>query len=251
MKEITTIIIDDEEHNRNVLKILLNKYCPALTIIAEASCVDEAYSKINTLNPKLVFLDIKMPDKNGFDLLKMFNEVTFEVVFVSAFDEFAITAFDFNALGYILKPIDYHKLIHVVDKVIEKINLKQTSGNIMDFIKTVGGINFIDKISVHHGNKVVFVKITDIVSVNSDGNVCLLNLISEELYYSNKDLKQFESILSKFHLFIRISKSVIINLSYVKSYSKGVLFEIEMLNGVKFEVSRRKKTEVLSKMKSL
>jgi two-component system LytT family response regulator len=111
MNTVSALIIDDEEHNRNVLHTLLEKYCPLIKIVGEAFDVDDAYEKINKLKPQLIFLDIKMPNKSGFDLLRLFDNINFEVVFVSAFNEYAITAFDFNALGYILKPIDYVKLI--------------------------------------------------------------------------------------------------------------------------------------------
>ncbi|MGZ5486577.1 MAG: LytR/AlgR family response regulator transcription factor, partial [Nitrososphaeraceae archaeon] len=101
---ISAIIIDDEVHNRNVLKTLLEKYCPMIKVIEECGNAIDAFDKINELKPQLIFLDIKMPGKSGFDLLKMFSGIDFEVIFVSAFNEYAITAFEFNALGYILKP---------------------------------------------------------------------------------------------------------------------------------------------------
>src|SRR4051812_17564140 len=101
MSMVTAIIIDDEEHNRNVLRTLLEKYRPEISVIAEANSVDDAFRKIKKCDPRLIFLDIKMPVKSGFDLLKQFDEIDFEVIFVSAYNEYAITAFEFNALGYI------------------------------------------------------------------------------------------------------------------------------------------------------
>ncbi len=102
---ITAIIIDDEQHNRNVLQTLLQKHCQDIKVLDEAGNAADAFFKIVEQNPQLVFLDIKMPGKSGFDLLKMFKEINFEVIFVSGFDEYAIHAFEFNALDYILKPI--------------------------------------------------------------------------------------------------------------------------------------------------
>jgi two-component system LytT family response regulator len=193
-----------------------------------------------------------MPNKNGFDLLRMFDNINFEVIFVSAFNEYALTAFDFNALGYILKPIDYIKLISVVDKAIAKIVTNASNNNIVHFIKTLEeGNNFINKITLHHKEKVIFVNITDIVSIESNDGICELKLMDNSSYFSSKDLKLFEAILNPSGNFIRVNKSVIININYIKSYNKGDICILEMSNGLSHEVSRRKKTEVLSKIKIL
>lgn len=250
MSTITAIIIDDEEHNRNLLLKLLKKYCPIVDIICEATNVDDAFEKINTKKPQLVFLDIRMPGKSGFDLLKQFNEIDFEVIFISAFDEYAITAFEFNALGYILKPIDYSKLIKAVDKAIFKIKTNESNDDILHFTKTVGAKNdLINKIAVHHNDKVVFVNISEIVSVEGNGNICELRVLDNKSYCTSKDLKLFETMLEKTGNFIRISRSIIVNTDCVKSYSKGDICNIELINGQVYDVSRRKKAEILCKIK--
>jgi len=251
MSAVSAIIIDDEEHNRNVLRTLLNKHCPLIHIMDEAIDVDDAFEKINQLNPQLIFLDIKMPNKSGFDLLRLFDNINFEVIFVSAFNEYAVTAFDFNALGYILKPIDYIKLIAAVDKAIVKITSNSGNTNIVQFIKTLESKNnFVNKITLHHNEKVIFITISDIVSVEANDGVCEVKLIDNANYFSSKDLKLFESILEPAGNFIRINKSVIININFIKSYSKGDVCLLEMNNGISHEVSRRKKTEVLNKVKT-
>lgn len=191
-----------------------------------------------------------MPNKSGFDLLKMFNSINFEVIFVSAFNEYAITAFEFNALGYILKPIDYSKLVKVVDKAVFKINSNQQNNDLRHFIKTIAEKNdSINKLSIHINDKVFLITISDIVSVEASVNVCELVLINSSKYHSSKNLKLFENVLEKVGNFVRISKSLIININYIKSYSKGEICILEMQNGVNHEVSRRKKAEVLNKIK--
>ncbi len=250
MSTITAIIIDDEEHNRNLLLTLLKKYCPFVDVICEATNADDAIEKIKSKKPQLVFLDIRMPGKSGFDLLKQFTEIDFEVIFISAFDEYAITAFEFNALGYILKPIDFSKLIKAVDKAVLKIISNQTSDEVLNFTKTVGAKNdLITKIAVHHNDKVVFIKINEIISVEGNKNICILKMLDNKNYYSSKELKLFEAMLEKMGNYIRISRSVIVNMDYIKSYSKGDICDIELVNGVVYEVPRRRKAEVLSKMK--
>lgn len=250
MSTITAIVIDDEDHNRSLLKTLLKKHCSSIEVICEATNADDAFEKINTKKPQLVFLDIRMPGKSGFDLLKQFTEIDFEVIFISAFDEYAITAFDFNALGYILKPIDYRKLVKSVERSVSKIVHNQLNSNILHFTKTISDKNdLINKISVHHNDKVVFVNISEIVSIEAHGNICELKLLDNKNYYSSKELKLFEAMLENLGNFIRISRSSIINVDYINSYSKGDICSIELSNGTIYEVSRRKKAEVLSKIR--
>jgi two-component system LytT family response regulator len=250
MNKVTAIIIDDEKHNRNVLQMLLKKHCPLVDVIDEALDADEAYLKINAIKPQLVFLDIKMPKKSWFDLLKMFDTINFEVIFVSAFDEYAITAFEFSALGYILKPINYEKLQITVGKAIDKIFSNHSNNNILHFIKTLGDKkDLINKISIHHNEKVIFIDIEEIVLVESKMGACEIKLIDHTCYYSSKTLKLFEEMLEKAGNFIRINKTTVINANQIKSYTKGDFCSILMLNDVELEVSRRKKAEVLSKIK--
>ena len=252
MKSINALIIDDEEHNRNVLSTLLNKYCPIIKITGEAESADEAYNLITIHKPELIFLDVRMPEKSGFDLLKKFEAFDFEVIFVSAFNEYAVTAFDFNALGYIMKPIDYNKLINSVNKAILKIGLNSQNTGVLQFIKTLEPTtDSIIKIAIHHNEKVVLVNIADIISIHADLSICHVKLIDNQHYHSSKDLKLFEGMFKEFGNFIRISKNTIINLDHLKSYQKGEVCMLQMKNGFEFEVSRRKKTEVLNKIKLL
>lgn len=252
MDTVTALIIDDEVHNRNVLQTLLLKYCPIIKIIDQADNADDAFEKINTLKPQLVFLDIKMPKKSGFDLLKQFTKINFEVIFVSAFNEFAITAFDFNAIGYILKPIDYSKLINVVDKAVIKINTNNQDDTVFHFIKTLKEEeDLINKVSIHHNGKVLFIHIDDILSIETIIDTAEIKTINNQIYYSSKGIKDFENLLKDHVSFIRISRSTLLNSNFIVSYSKGETCIVELQNGQNFEISRRKKSEVLEKIKSL
>jgi two-component system LytT family response regulator len=248
---ISAIIIDDELHNRTVLKTLLEKHCTEVKVIAESDNADDAFKKIKEHKPQMLFLDIKMQNKSGFDLLKMFDDINFEVVFVSAFNEYAINAFEFNALDYILKPIDYTKLVKAVAKAVSKIGLKGRE-NILHFINTLDEKNdFINKLSLHHNGKVVLVNVQDISFIEARTEFCEINLFNNMRYASSKGLKMFESVLQQPGKFIRINKSVLINTDYIKSYTKKEPCIIEMKNGNSFEISRRKKTEILGMLKSI
>lgn len=246
---ITALLIDDEIHSRNVLRRLLNKHFPDLNILTEAKSADEGYDLISELKPQLVFLDVQMPEKNGFDLLKQFERIDFEVIFVSAFNEYAVTAFDFNALGYVLKPIDLNKLILTVNKAISKIESNSRSYDLSQFVKTLEPESqTVKKISLHHNEKVVLVSIADILSIQSNSGICDVRLTNDKHYYSSKDLKLFEDLLNKSGNFMRINKNCILNLDFIKSYQKGEICVLEMQNGQEFEVSRRKKTEIITRL---
>jgi two-component system, LytTR family, response regulator len=248
---VKAILIDDEQHNINVLQSLLQKYCPQVNVIYSCSSADEAYLKITELQPQLVFLDIRMPNKSGFDLLKQFTKFNFEVIFVSAFNEYAITAFEFNALGYILKPIDYSKLILAVDKAIAKIDLNHSNETVLHFVQTLEEKNdLVNKISFHHNGKVAFVTIADIVFIEVSADITCITDKTGNKYCSSKDIKLYEDLLIEFKQFVRISRYAIINANCIKSYSKGEVCVIELINGRSFEVSRRKKAEVLEKIKT-
>jgi two-component system, LytTR family, response regulator len=243
---ITTLLVDDEAHNRNVLRLLLEKHCPGLTIVGEASTAREAFEKINRYTPKLVFLDIKMPRKSGFELLKMFPKIDFEVVFVTAFNKYAIKAFEFNALGYILKPIDEAKLSCVIKRVSERIQKNADDNIVLHFVKSLSETEtLINKLSVHHNGHVVLINIHEIASIEAGEDNTRITLCNNARYYSSKRLAQFESLLEGTGDFIRINKGVIINTEYIHDYTKGELCVINMDNRQSFEVSRRRKVEIL------
>lgn len=249
MKSITALIIDDETHNRNVLKRMLEKYCPDIDVIGEAHSADSAYATITEKKPWLIFLDIKMQGKSGFDLLRMFETIDFEVVFVSAFNEYAITAFEFNALAYILKPIDYTKLVSAVSRAVAKIRRNKSNEEIFHFMQTIEEKNdLVTKINIHHGNNVILVNISDVVCIESIGDSVEVRTLNGERFFSTKGIKLFERLLNLQESFVRINRGVIINARHITRYSKGEVCILEMPGDLCFEVSRRKKAEVLAKL---
>ncbi len=248
---VTALIIDDEKHNVVMLQSLLKENCPEISILGSSNNVDDAYEKINALKPDLIFLDIKMPVKSGFDLLRLFPEITFEVIFVSAYNEYAITAFEFNALGYILKPIDYSVLQKTVTKTISIIHARNSINNeVTQFVKTLEDKgDKINKVSVHHNGKVVLINVPDFVFIEANVDFCEIFLIDKSSYSSSKTLKQFENLLNEIGSFIRINKSIIVNTDHILSYTKGDICAITVKTGQTFEVSRRKKTDIITLLK--
>ena len=231
---ITAIIIDDERLARNELKKLLEQHTE-IQIIDEASGVDEGVEKIELSRPDLIFLDIQMPGKTGFDLLGELEKAP-KVIFTTAFDEFALKAFEVNALDYLLKPIDPNRLNDAIQKLQTEIQLEQAS--LMNGA-TRGPLSEADQVFVKDGEKCWFVKLADIRLFESVGNYA-------KVYFSTnkplilKSLNALEDRLDE-HVFFRANRKHIINLHWIEKiepYFNGGLL-VELKGGEKIEISRR------------
>ena len=231
---ITAIIIDDERLARNELKKLLEQH-PEIQIIDEASGVDEGVEKIELARPDLIFLDIQMPGKTGFDLLGELEKAP-KVIFTTAFDEFALKAFEVNALDYLLKPIDPNRLSDAIQKLQTELALEQASilgGSVR------GPLTEADQVFVKDGEKCWFVKLAEIRLFESVGNYA-------KVYFSThkplilKSLNALEDRLDE-HVFFRANRKHIINLHWIEKiepYFNGGLL-VELKGGEKIEISRR------------
>jgi len=231
---VTAIIIDDERLARNELKKLLEQY-PEIQIIDEASGVDEGVEKIELARPDLIFLDIQMPGKTGFDLLGELEKAP-KVIFTTAFDEFALKAFEVNALDYLLKPIDPNRLSDAIQKLQTELALEQASllgGSVR------GPLTEADQVFVKDGEKCWFVKLAEIRLFESVGNYA-------KVYFSThkplilKSLNALEDRLDE-HVFFRANRKHIINLHWIEKiepYFNGGLL-VELKGGEKIEISRR------------
>lgn len=251
MTKIRSVIIDDELANRNLLDSLLKKHCLDIEVMGLAESADEGFKLIKEIKPDLVFLDIKMPGKTGFDLLKMFDKINFNVIFVSGFDQYAIQAFEFNAVDYILKPIDYTKLIVAVNKTLERISQKNNH-NIIHFIHSIDEKSqLIKNISLHVNDKVHVVDLNDICYIQASRNYSEITTENNQKLLSTKTLSDYEELLSRHSHFLRINKSLLININYIKEYSKGSTCIIKIKNSeLEMEVSRRKKSDIIQFLKN-
>ena len=250
MRKIRSVIIDDEIANQQVLEGMLIRHCPAVDICGKAQSVDEGYRLIGEVNPDVVFLDIKMPEGNGFDLLKKFKEIDFYVVFVTGYDEYAIQAFEYNALDYILKPIDYEKLIKDVEKLEKKI-ANQENNNIIHFIHSLEERgNLIKTLSLHHNEKVQVINLSDICLIQAARGYSEIFTTVNQKLLSTKTLTDYEQLLTPFTNFLRVNKSTIVNIDYISEYSKGLICSISLKNWDKeIEISRRKKSSIIQYLK--
>jgi two-component system, LytTR family, response regulator len=238
------IIIDDEPSGRLVLRELLDKFCKHVEVVGEAANAAEAYFQINAHQPDFILLDIQMPGEDGFDLLKKFQKVNFDVIFVTSFDKYAINAIRFSALDYLLKPVDVDELVAAVNRVNTEKNLSNKNLGYVNLLNNLDETRSEKKITVHHGDKVKFINLSEILSIEASSNYATLITNKDEKYSTARVLKEFEEMLAAYPQFMRINKSVIINMDYVSEYSKGEPCIIKMSNGKHYELSRRKKTEL-------
>lgn len=241
---IKAVIIDDEKDSRQILANYLTKYCPDVNICGFGESVSTGLTTIQKYQPDIVFLDIEMPYGNGFDLLDKINQVTFETIFVTAFDNYAIQALNQSAAYYLLKPIDIDELI----KAVEKIKKERTEENYTQHAKVLQG-----NIRSHTQQKIMLptmegfeiVTISTILYCEAVDNFTRFYFDSEKTpILICRTLKYFEDILREHHL-LRIHRSYLINPDYVVRYSKGKGGSVTMKNKQELEISPNKKKEFL------
>lgn len=247
---IKALLVDDEKNGVEVLHTLLSRHCPDIYVQGTAASVAEAYEKVCVLQPDIVFLDIQMPVQNGFELLKLFGEyVPFKVVFVTSHDKYAINAIKFSALDYLLKPVEVIDLVAAVNKAISAVLGNEKNNNlVLRLIDNLGSLQVDRTIAFHDKDKVGFVRNKDIEYISSEGRYSKLFLSNGKNYMVAKNLKEFEDYFEEEGPFLRINKGIILNLNYLKSYTKGELCIIELTSGISFEVSRRRKQEILQRL---
>lgn len=234
---LKTVVIDDELNGRNIVKSFLEKYCDGVNVIGEADGVESGVECITENNPDLVFLDIQMQDGTGFDLLEKLPKRNFKLVFVTSFDHYAIKAFKFSAVDYILKPVDPDQLVEAV----EKVKAMAPADNVESKIDVlISNINSLEKIALPSMDGIRFIKINDIIRCESDNNYTLFYLTSKEKILVSKTLKDFEILLSG-SKFYRVHKSHLVNLKYISKYIPGEGGYLILEDGSHVDVSRRKK----------
>lgn len=249
MSVIKAIIVDDEERARNTLSSLLKSYCPEIEVLTECSNVPEAAIAINKFKPDVVFLDVEMPDYNGFELLSFFREVDFDIIFVTAYTEYAIKAFEISAVDYILKPIDIDQLKNSVEK-LKQIKLHSQMQEQIELLKESYKGSDIRKIALSMSNGLSFVEISDIVFLEADGAYTTFYLMNGQKVVVSKKLKFYEDILSNRSFFFRTHRSYLVNVNYIKKYSRSEN-AILMDNASTITISRERKHEFESLLKEL
>lgn len=220
MQTIEAIIIDDEQRARNTLQILLQEFCPQVHIVATCSNIPDAVLKLNQKRPQLVFLDIEMPEYNGFELLSFFREIDFQIIFVTAYNEYALKAFEVSAVDYLLKPVDIDKLKIAVEKATKRINISTPQQNI-DLLKDSFKTGQFNKIALPVSEGLLFIEVNDIVYLEAEGAYTNVWLNNSTKILVSKKIKFFEEIVDTRANFFRSHRSYIVNINYLKKYNKN------------------------------
>ncbi|HKR06097.1 MAG TPA: LytTR family DNA-binding domain-containing protein, partial [Bacteroidia bacterium] len=212
---IRTLIIDDEQHCINRMSGLLGDHCKDAVLLMDSfQSVEDGIAGIKKLQPDLIFLDVQIHDKTGFDLLKQVGEINFEVIFTTAFEKYALQAFKFSAIDYLLKPVDADDLKFAVEKLKQKFSKPDTTAKLEVLFNNMQSSS--KRICVPVINGLVFLQVNDIIRCESDVNYTTIFLKDKQKLMVAKTLKEFEEMLTDYNFF-RVHNSHLINLSYIKN----------------------------------
>lgn len=247
---LRTIIIDDEAHMRQTLEKLVSLYCDNIKVMASADGVKSGIEAIRKYHPDLVLLDIKMNDGTGFDLLKQIEPVDFKVIFITAFDQFAIKAFKFSAIDYLLKPVDPDELKEAVGKA-EILMQKDFNTQLENLEETMrSGDNADRKIILRTFDNIHLVKVHDISYCESDGSYTVVHLMNRKEIVVSTILKEYDELL-KDAGFYRVHKSYLVNIRYISRFDKNDGGYVVLEDESKVPVASRKKEELLEMFERL
>lgn len=237
---VKAIIVDDEKKGRDSLRNLVKNFCQGITIVGEAENVDEAEKLINLVEPDIVFLDIEMPTHNGFELFNRFTEINFKPIFTTAYNQYAIKAFKYSAIDYLLKPIDPEELQEAVNRY-EKFGVKgvqESKDKLSKFIKQE------NKLGISTVSGIVFIDIEDIVRCEASRNYTEIYLNGGNFVTASKNLQEFESILLG-KGFLRIHRSHLINSNRILKIVKGTSAKLILDEGTELPISNSRKDDLL------
>jgi len=246
---LSALIVDDEKNGRENLAGLIRSHCPQIKVVAQAASVEQAIAGIQEHKPQLIFLDIEMPGGNGFQLLEHFNNFPFEVIFVTAYDNYAIRAIRFSASDYILKPINLNELISAVDKVSLRIRNRSENERIRQlYLNTMHPAN--PKIGLPTGERVEFVEVKSIIRCQGESNYTHIYFADRKPLLTAKSLIEFEELLAEYN-FIRVHKTHLVNLNHVSSFTKNDGGVLLLSNGDSVAISRRRKEFTLEQIRNI
>ncbi len=252
MDKIKTLLVDDEKVVRSALREILQASFPSVEVVGEASNIPEAVREIHQHKPDLIFLDIEMPGYTGLQILEFFNadEITFDIVFVTAFNEYAIQAFKLSAFDYLLKPVSETEIDKMLQRYKSSKAQKQTA-NRMNLLKESLQNIKTEKIAIASTQGISFIELADIVLLEADGSYTNVRLSNGELLVASKSIGEFESLLENNTSFFKAHRSYLVNFKHVKSLTTKEGDQITMANGVVVPLSRYRKKEFEDYIRSM
>ena len=246
-EKLRTIIVDDEPDAVNFIQSIIEEYCPKLEVVGKASSAKEGSKMIISKMPDLVFLDVEMPKGSGFDLLANFPEKTFDVIFITAFNHYAIKAIKFSAVDYILKPININEFISAVDKVLDKRNDgDHRNASFTTLLENVRSA-MPGKLAIPTSDGMEYLNTQDIIRVEADRSYSWFYLVEHRKVLVSRNLKEYQELLTDRNFF-RTHNSHLVNLEHVKKYIRQEGGAVELDDGSQVPISRGKRDLFLLQM---
>jgi two-component system LytT family response regulator len=247
---ISAIIIEDEKSNIDNLILILHKYCSNVEIIATAENVITGIDVLKKHKPDLVFLDIEMPFGNGFEILESLPEISFEVIFITAYNHYAVKAIKFCALDYLLKPINVFELQSAIDRVEKVMRRKAEDVRIQNFVQNLTNPQQDKKIALPTSSRIDFFSVSSIIRCKGENTYTSFFIVNHNEILVSKNLKEYEQLLSEFS-FIRVHQSHLVNVNHVKAYDKSDGGYLVMSDNSEIPVSRQKKDIVQKELSKI
>lgn len=240
MTPLKVMIIDDEQDSISLLKLQLARYCPQVGEITSYTSTTQALEEIEMIKPQLLFLDIEMPVMNGFEFLEKLIPLNFNVVFITAYNQYALKAFRFNALDYLVKPVDKEDLVHAVTRATA--NTQPGPEQISQLQKQMRG-EPISKIAIPSQTGISFISLNEIIYCEASNNYTRLILADGNIFTVSKTLKDVQDVLEESH-FLRVHRQYIINLNHVKHFNRNDCI-LTMQNKAELPVARNQKERLI------
>lgn len=244
MKKLRTLIIDDEAPIRSLITQIVSQYCEQAEIVGTADGVKSGIEAIKSLKPDLILLDVKLIDGSGFDLLDHFAEITFSVIFITAHETFALNAFKFSAVDYVMKPIHIDEITNAIQKAASLSEQHELSSRLKNFFDNINNKPEDKKIVLKTLESIFIVKVSEIIRCEADHNYTTFYLVKGKKVLVSKTLKEYEEMLSEF-MFFRTHQSHLININQIQSFEKNDGGFLRMSDGSAVPVSKRKREELL------
>lgn len=245
---LKAILIDDEPNCIDLMISELTMHCPSVQVVGKSCSSEEGLRLIQVLQPDLVFLDIEMPRMNGFQLLEKVGEIFFHLIFVTAYNEFAVKAFRYNALDYLLKPIDSEELQHAVRKAARQ---QRVDGRQLQMLqRQLHHQQVADKIAVPYQNAIIFLDLKEIIYCEADDNYSKVLATEKRHYLLTRSLKEVSEVLEERH-FMRVHRQYLINLDHIKKLIKDEGWYVVMADGKSIPVSRNQRENFINRFGGL
>jgi two-component system LytT family response regulator len=230
MSKIRTLIIDDEAPIRELISGILENYSDTTEVVGTADGVKSGLDAIRQLNPQLVLLDVNLTDGTGFDLLRQLEEVRFSVIFITAYEKYAVKAFRFSAVDYIMKPVNIDELLAAIDKATDMMERQTLNQQLRNFFDNLNSKPEDKKIVLKDSKSIYIVKVSDIIRCEADHNYTTFYITNGNQIVVSKTLKDFEELLSDY-MFLRTHQSHLININHIVSFEKNEGGYLKMEDG--------------------